>query len=337
MSGLYQEAFVQELQAGLAGIMHQWDIAADATIELLNLSENATFLVCEPTGARSVFRVHRPGYHSPEEIASELIWIEALRQAKTIETPAILTRQDGQRIGQFHHHGDPRHVVGFAFMEGVEPDPETDLTSGFRDLGATSARLHAHVRSWTPPAGFVRKTWDWSAAFGDAPLWGSWRDALGLDAEGQRLLHRLAETLADRTERYGKGPDRFGLIHADLRLANLLVDKDRLGIIDFDDCGLSWFVYDFAAAISFIETSPDVPALLEAWVAGYRSEAVLADEHVAMIPTFVLFRRLLLTAWIASHGETETAAWAGHSRYTEGTLALAEGYLQDAGSLFTPN
>ena len=46
-----------------------------------------------------------------------------------------------------------------------------------------------------------------------------------------------------------------------------------------------------------------------------------------MLPTFIMFRRLLLTAWIASHAETETAAWAGLETFTEGTVALAEDYL----------
>ncbi len=39
-----------------------------------------------------------------------------------------------------------------------------------------------------------------------------------------------------------------------MRLANLLIDGDRVTLIDFDDCGFGWFMYDFAAAISFFET-----------------------------------------------------------------------------------
>ena len=54
-----------------------------------------------------------------------------------------------------------------------------------------------------------------------------------------------------------------------MRLANLLVDGDRVTLIDFDDCGFGWFVYDFAAAISFYEDRPNVAALRESWIAGY--------------------------------------------------------------------
>jgi Ser/Thr protein kinase RdoA (MazF antagonist) len=115
-------------------------------------------------------------------------------------------------------------------------------------------------------------------------------------------------------------------VHADLRLANLLVDGPQLNVIDFDDCGLSWFVYDFAAAITFIEHEPIVPALLDAWVAGYRQITSLSDQDAAEIPVMVMLRRILILAWIASHAETPTAQQMGVN-YTNQTLEMAETFL----------
>jgi Ser/Thr protein kinase RdoA (MazF antagonist) len=111
-----------------------------------------------------------------------------------------------------------------------------------------------------------------------------------------------------------------------MRAANLLVDGDRLGVIDFDDCGFSWFAYDFAASISFIETDPIVPDLLAAWLDGYARLTPLADDQRRAMPMLVMLRRLQLTAWIASHAETPTAEAMGPA-FTEGTLDLAERYL----------
>jgi len=116
------------------------------------------------------------------------------------------------------------------------------------------------------------------------------------------------------------------LIHADLRLANLLVENGRIGVIDFDDCGFGWFGFDFAAAVSFIETDPQLPALMAAWVEGYRSVATLDEAHAAMLPVFVMLRRMQLTAWIASHAETPTAQEMGDA-FTEGTVAMADRFL----------
>jgi Ser/Thr protein kinase RdoA (MazF antagonist) len=105
------------------------------------------------------------------------------------------------------------------------------------------------------------------------------------------------------------------------------VDGDRLRIIDFDDCGFGWLLYDFAAAVSFMEHEPIVPELLRAWCNGYRKSLPLRALDQAEIPTFVVLRRILLTAWLASHAEVPFARELGAS-YTEGTVALAQELLR---------
>ena len=46
-----------------------------------------------------------------------------------------------------------------------------------------------------------------------------------------------------------------------------------------------------------------------------------------MLPVFVMLRRMLLTAWIASHSDAETARRLG-TEYTEGTVAMGERFLR---------
>ena len=330
MGGLYQGDLVERLRAGTQALAPHWGLSPQTQVRLLTLSENATFRADDPArDAPVILRVHRPGYHTEAEIASELAWIGALRDAGAVTAPAPLPLRSGEMIARFEEGGELRHVVAFEFMPGSEPDPAGDLAAGFRQLGAVSARLHGHARGWRPPAGFTRKTWDFDSAFGAAPLWGDWRAAPGLTADSAAVLAALAERLQAELAAYGSGADRFGLVHADLRLANLLTTGDQLAVIDFDDCGLSWFAYDFAAAISFLETSPMIPALQAAWLEGYREVASFGAEHEAMLPALILFRRLLLTAWIGSHAETETAQEAGLGAYTEGTAELAERYLAE--------
>ncbi len=97
-------------------------------------------------------------------------------------------------------------------------------------------------------------------------------------------------------------------------------------VIDFDDCGLGWYLYDLGSSLSFIEHEPYVPDLIDSWVQGYRSVAPLSDEEERELPTFVMLRRLLLVAWIGSHAGTETAQQMG-PEYTTDSCRLAEEYL----------
>ncbi len=329
MAGEYAADVVADLRLMVAQGLARWGLPRATAISLLNLSENATFALGDPAAGRElILRVHRVGYSSAQEIQSELAWMSALRRDGVIDTARPLPGRNGEWVQTLESpSGRPsRYAVAFERLPGAEPNPGSDAVAWFERLGEVTARMHRHARAWTLPAGFCRKRWDLPAMVGPRGLWGPWRAAIGLNPAGAEILERTLALIRRRIEAFGSGPERFGLVHADLRLANLLVDGEELRIIDFDDCGFSWFIYDFATAVSFIEHEPIVPQLLRAWCAGYRRTAPLSQEEMAEAPTFIVLRRILLTAWLASHGEVPFALKFG-AAYTEGTVMLAQRLL----------
>ncbi len=302
-----------------------------AEIELLNVSENATFGVYDPEAGPSVLRVHRLGYHSVQEIASELAWIDALRAEAGVRTPRVLPATDGRRVVTVAEPGGAatRHCVRFEFLPGREPEGESGgVPSGghFAELGEITARMHRHARQWPRPAWFTRFHWNYPAAFGPRARWGRWQDGIGVGPSERRVLTRLEDVLRARLAAFGTGPERYGLVHADTRLANLLVHEGSVSVIDFDDSGFSWYLYDLGTSVSFFEHSPEVPALVDSWLDGYRRAGELPAADQAEIWTFIMFRRLLLVAWMGSHPGVEIAAELG-AGYTRGSCDLAESYL----------
>jgi Ser/Thr protein kinase RdoA (MazF antagonist) len=315
------------LEAGLRAVLPAWGMNETANLRLLTFSENATFLADDNFGGKLVFRVHRPDYNTEQEIRAELAWTEALRQDGVVTTPRSIPAIDGRKLVAFRDGQTERFVVAFEFMPGKEPDIKTGLTRWFGVLGEITARLHVHSRNWVRPENFVRKTWSFDTIIGPNAQWGDWRHTPGLDAAGVAVLERVQALLERQTAAYGYAPERFGLVHCDLRPANLLVEGDRMAVIDFDDCGLSWYIFDFATAISFMEHESFVPALMRAWVDGYRQVVQLSTADEAALPIFVMLRRMQLTAWIGSHGETPTAKMMSDD-YVRGTVALAAQYLR---------
>jgi Ser/Thr protein kinase RdoA (MazF antagonist) len=309
-------------------------VATDAELTLLNVSENATYAVDDPiTGLRTVLRVHRLGYHDGAEIESELAWLEALRRDTGVRTPRVLPTVDGRRLLTLEEDGSStlRHLVHFEWLPGVEPTPSGErLVESFELLGSITARMHEHVQTWQRPAGFRRFAWDYDGSFGHEARWGRWQHGVAVGSAEREVLGRLDAALAERLARFGMGAERYGLVHADLRLANLLENGEETYVIDFDDCGSSWLLYDFGTAVSFFEHDARVPELTEAWVRGYRSVRSLSAEDEAEIPTFVMMRRLLLVAWIGSHAGTDLARSMG-AEYTAGSCDLAEMYLSRFG------
>jgi len=305
-----------------------YDLSPDAVVERINVSENTTYRVNDAgRGRRYALRVHRLAYQSAEAIAAELAWVDALRAAGVVETAGAVAARDGSRVVSVRVDGlaDQRNVVLFEWLDGTAPDAE-DVAS-FRRLGAICARLHLHARSWRRPAAFTRPTWDCDQFIGPQGRAGRWQDGLGMGREELALLSRLEDTIRRRLEIYGRGRDRFGLTHNDLRIANLLVDGDRTYVIDFDDCGDSWYMNDWATAVSLIEHHTRLPAMQEAWVEGYRSVASLSREDEAELPTFVMLSRLFFVAWVGSHHTWAPEAAELGADYTVGMCDLAEAYL----------
>ena len=201
--------------------------------------------------------------------------------------------------------------------------PGITLGEQMRGLGAAAAPR----ASFIPP--IARPVWDCDTTLGPHALWGDWRVFVGFTPQEKELLERAEGRIRAAMAAYGKPRERFGLIHADMRLANLLVEGDTLKLLDFDDCAYSWHLFDLAASLSFIEARPDVPDLIAAWLEGYRAASTahpLEEADVAVIPSLIMMRRLQLTAWLATRHDSDPVP-ALLFTWKQDTLALAARYL----------
>ena len=335
-----------------------FDIAADALLERygfiscvlepLCYSENHTYRVTRQNGKPvAILRICRPGYRSLRELQAEIDWLLHLYdevKLKGIEIIRPLPALDGSAVQVVTlPDGGVFHGVVFTYMEGLAPD-ETDgeaMCRLFRRLGTLAAALHEHTRGLEVTAGpcdasklsITRPVWDCDSMLGPHALWGDWRvfASFASFAPQERELLECAETRIRATmAAYGKPREHFGLIHADMRLANLLVEGEALKLLDFDDCAYSWHLFDLAASLSFIEARPDLVELIAAWLEGYRTvptSCPLADMDLAVIPSLIMMRRLQLTGWLATRHDSDPVSALLPGWKTD-TLSLAARYLQ---------
>ena len=304
-----------------------WDIPESARIDLLTISENATFRLTFGNETR-IIRIYRPSYHQNDEILSELLWLQAIEQSGIVTVPHLFV----SRSGKFFVESGIFRLACFSFISGHEPQADDRLVRRFFELGKISAKLHRQSINWVRPERFNRKHWTYETMIGPNAIWGDWRKAENLQPADREILENCDEMLKYFSSTFPKDKAHYGLIHGDLRLANLLIDGENLAAIDFDDCGFSWFGLDLANSLSFIEDSPFVPSYINAWLEGYGEVMPVNREMADMIVHLVMMRRLQLTAWLETHNQTPTAEKL-RKTFLKGTVELARIYLEKVSPL----
>lgn len=283
-----------------------YPLSPGCSATLIRYGENTTYRVSD--GDRSIaLRLARPGYQTRASIESEMAWMSSLRE-HAIDTPAPVRGNDGETVQELHlPDGDVQHVVAFEWVEG-EPLSRVEGLRPWRRLGKIMAEVHEHALLWSPPPGFTRPPWDLDALVGDEPRWGTpvppgvWRES------DRRAILAARDAVRVRLLALGTGAERFGLIHTDLGFENVLIGPGRRTVvIDFDDSGPSWYVYELASVLYPREGTPGFDERRDLLIEGYRSTRPLPDEEIAELPTFLMCRRLTTLGWMFSRSDTPHA------------------------------
>ncbi|MBX3499474.1 MAG: phosphotransferase [Alphaproteobacteria bacterium] len=277
-----------------------------ATLDLVAVAENITFRVSDARdGTQYVFRLHRPWYHTLEELISERVWLRALVEAG-ISVPTPVLARDGSEYVRVAvpGTGEQRYAGMISWTEGrllsealAETTDAAWQATAFEQLGAITASMHNQAAAWQVPQGFTRHHLDTDGLMGDRPFWGPfWEHRLLTPAEA-RLLLDTRDRVRVALARYGRDPRTYSLIHADMHPRNVLVDGKKLTVIDFDDTGFGWHLYDIAVALIHQQGTAEYPAAEAAFLRGYRRLRVLPDADLALLPMFHLMRGMVQIGW----------------------------------------
>jgi Ser/Thr protein kinase RdoA (MazF antagonist) len=116
-------------------------------------------------------------------------------------------------------------------------------------IGYQIVRLHRHASGFPTPNGFTRPSWDPDSLV-DHSWHACWRR---LSSSRVRLTQEIADRFQSVAADLGHGNEVFGLIHGDFTFENVLFDRGEARVIDFDDCGRGYFLYDIATLLDRME------------------------------------------------------------------------------------
>lgn len=308
----------------IAAALDLWGLRG-AEFDLIAARENAVYRVTCGSEHRAL-RLHRKGYRTDQELRSELQWMAVVAEAG-IDVPAPIPSSEGALM----HAIDSVQVDMLTWVPGRTLDTTlnqidtTQRTRIFRTLGAEMARLHLASDAWVLPSDFSRAAWDTDGLVGDAPLWDRFWDNPGLDANDRALFQKFRDRAIAALVPWQTSAD-YGLIHADLVAVNVMIDADRISLIDFDDGGFGFRIFEVATTLLNFVDCADYPQLRDALLDGYRQHRPLSLDKLDL---FLAIRAATYVGWnITRMDETDGAA--RNTRYIGRARGLIREYLNGA-------
>ena len=292
----------------------------EARVQFVAHGENTTFRIdaldsSSDRPSTFLLRVHRPNRHgrgvdSAAAIRSELEWLTAIRAETHLCVPEPVATSTGELVCRAAvDGGESRWCSLLRWMDGRRRTRSARPIHLHR-LGAAMARLHDHADRWSLPEGFVRITWDRATFFGDVMEYGGLpaADVWPLVPARQRQkFDTVAAEVGAAMDGLGTGPGAFGLIHADLHLDNALFAGSDVRMIDFDDCGFGFRIYDVAVALWELRHRDDYHAFRDALLEGYTSQRDLPAEQIALVDAFIAAREVAFGLWFVGTARVNPA------------------------------
>ncbi|WP_078380713.1 phosphotransferase enzyme family protein [Sutcliffiella halmapala] len=118
----------------------------------------------------------------------------------------------------------------------------------------------------------------------------------------ESAIREIAQEVLCTIQNLPKSYDTYGLLHGDLWLENILVDRDnRLTMIDFQDCEKHFYIFDLAVPIysaleyTFVGNGNIVDygrSITKAIIEGYQEANEISPEMLEQLPLFIKLKEV---------------------------------------------
>ena len=277
------------------------------SISLIKQRENAVYKLQTEDDELFALRVHRAGYHTDAALSSEFAWMKALQEVGIKVPTFLLSLSNDVVVTTSHANLDaPRQVDILLWIDGEQlgsveeglGDSREEISKIYSVIGRTMAQLHIHSSTWSPPVGFIRHAWDAAGLVGEDPFWGRFWELTLLSPEQRELIITARVTVAQKLAQLPKTRGHFGMIHADLVPENILIAGEEIRLIDFDDAGFGWYLFDIATALYFIQDDPNYGLAKASLLNAYQEIRELPKEELDNLPLFLLARSFTYLGWV---------------------------------------
>lgn len=228
-------------------------------------------------------------------VESQWAWQEAMARDTDFAIPTAICDQDGDRVVLLPYtnaYNEAIKCVLSNWLPGVAKDvtPETAQI-----VGKVGAEIHRHSEQWQRPLEFTRPIQDahWLQE-GYRDLYQAKRDGRFSESEYE-IMGQAIDKACAMLASVGKSAAVFGPIHGDLCNSQFIYGS-QIGVVDFDDCALSYYTFDIGIALLLLRQTPECQ---QAFLNGYESVRSLSGHDKKLIETFMVTGKIWRWSWVA--------------------------------------
>jgi Ser/Thr protein kinase RdoA (MazF antagonist) len=263
-------------------------------LRLMSNEFNGVFRLDTAGKTPYVVRVMRPGERTDEEIAAQAIWLAELgRLGLSVSYP--LPNRDGDLVTRAEAPGvpEPRQGMLCTWVPGVSLGHRLTPANVVKQ-GELMAQMHAYAAAYTLPEDFAVKVYDCLYPYNEPWVLGDPAYLAPLDDAERDRVHHTIPLVEAALARLSASRRPMRLLHGDLHQWNVLISRNKVYAIDFDDLLLGHPVQDIGISLFYYRRRPDYAEIVAAFQEGYSSVLPWPEACPDEVETWVTGRALAL-------------------------------------------
>lgn len=297
-SDLTPRGRVIRLRRALDDVLSHYPLPQPRVRFVSNASRPVFQVVSE--GRRYAAKFHNPAEHALAQFYAETAYLAHVSPVPELNVERPIANRSGAYVTPVSHSGLGReaHVAVFNWVPGRSAGERVSV-AGLRHLGRAAALLHRASRAFQPPADFEILRLD-RLFYWDSETILSRRDATLLPPERQALFREAATVAGETIAALWATGDPL-VCHNDLHPCNLKIERDALGVIDFEDVAWGYAAQDIGTALYHIRFEADYQRMHDAFRDSYEAVARWPLEDEATLDRCIMARLLMFANYVVNY------------------------------------
>jgi Ser/Thr protein kinase RdoA (MazF antagonist) len=259
---------------------------------------NDVFRVAAPSSKCFVLRIQN-NLMTDAHARSQIQWLEAIAKHSDVTVPQPVRTTDNRPFTHVDIGGSHRRAVLLRWLPGRRARSRSERV--FSAIAKMIAAMHAFSQTFRPRAGFTCRSLDDQYLFGARFFIRAAKHGYRFKKSDRQTAAKSEELVCRAMEELGRGVRRFGLIHADLGLQNIIFHRGRPSPIDFDEFGKSWFIFDLAELIRTSITPDNWRERKKLAIGAYTADRNLDSLEIEMFDAFIVATNVQYLNWAFAH------------------------------------